>query len=106
MPQRSLNQNFLPYGNYTVAATATSQNIVVAEPTYGTPCTDLLISNSTTSVAFVSWGTTAQTATSSSFAVLPGAIMAVDTGTTPITNIAVILATGTGNVYLSIGIGN
>lgn len=105
MPQRALGQNFSPFNNYIVAATTSSTNQVVVQPTLGQKCRDLTISNNSTGVAYIAWGQTTQTATSSNFAVLPGAIMTIDMGLNPVTNIAVLLATGSGNVYLSIGIG-
>lgn len=105
MPIRYLGQNFCPYQNIALAATASSQNSVFTQPTSGLTARDLYIANTTAVTAFVSWGTTAQTAnTSTSFAVPAGAIMTIDTDIA-VTNVAVILASSTGNVYLSIGTG-
>ena len=109
MPQRSLGQNFAPFNNYVLAATTSSQNTVVTQPsttTGGKTCRDLYIYNSTAGVAFVAWGQTSQTAsTSTSFAVAPGAVMVIDMGDNPVTNIGIILGTSSGNVYFSIGNG-
>lgn len=102
-------KNFNPFNNYIVAASTTSANQVVAQPTGNdgapiTAATDLLVANNTTGVAFISWGLVAQTATNANVAVLPGAIMTFDMGT-PATNVAVLLSTSSGNVYISIGTG-
>ena len=105
-------KNFTPFNNYTVAFanTAASQNTVVVQPTNisggGISAQDLLISNSTSSVAFIAWGLTTQTAlVASSFPVLPGETMIIDMGQAA-TNVAVVLsAAATGSVYLSIGAG-
>lgn len=102
-------KNFSPYTNYIIAASTTSANQVVVQPTFnaGSPingATDLLVSNNTSGVAYVSWGLTAQTATSANIAIMPGAIMAIDMGLAA-TNVAVLLSAGSGNVYISIGVG-
>lgn len=99
-------KNFSPFGNYTVNTPgASSTNTVVTQPTNGRVASDLTISNATNQIVFVAWGLTAATATTSSFAVMPGAIMTIDMALAS-TNIAVIAAaTSTGAVYLSIGLG-
>ena len=98
-------KNFTPYGNYTVAASTTSANQVITQPASGEVANDLQISNSTAGVAFITYGTSAQTATSAGFAVMPGAIEVISMGNLPITNIGVILSAGSGSVYLSNGLG-
>lgn len=99
--------NFNPFNNYTVSASNVSADQTVVQPTDAsiTGATDLLISNSTAAVAFVRWGTTTQTAVTTDFAVLPGAIVCVNTGIA-VTHVGVILASGSGSVYLSIGVGS
>lgn len=99
------SKNFTPYASYTVSASTTSANTVVAQPAIGEAVTDFLVQNAASSTAFLAWGTTAQTATSAGFPVLAGSIMTISAGTVPITNIAVILESGTGNVYISTGAG-
>jgi hypothetical protein len=105
--QRTLNfQPTSNSSNYTVAATNASTNQVVTQPNNtGLAGIDLLISNGAATVAHLRWGTVAQTAVTTDFAVLPGETMVVNMGVAA-TNIAVILESGSGNVYLSLGIGS
>lgn len=104
-------KNFAPFNNYIVSASTSSANQVVVQPSaqseglpVGGGATDLLVYNATTGVAFITWGTTTQTATNAGVAVGPGAIMMFDMGI-PATNVGVLLSTGSGSVYISIGIG-
>lgn len=102
---RYTGKNFTPYETHAVSASTTSANQTFTQPAQGESARDLLVQNPTDAVVFVKWGTTAQTATASSFPVMPGAIMIIDTGTTPATNVAVLLSSGTGTIYLSLGVG-
>ena len=106
-------KNFTPFNSYVISASTASANQVVVQPTQTgagtimpvqTPATDLMVSNTTGAVAYVAWGTTAQTATSSNVAVAAGAIEIFDMGVAA-TNVAVLLASGTGSVDISIGVG-
>lgn len=98
-------------GNYTIAASTTGTNQVMQQPPSGTYGANgyntILITNSASSAAFLSWGMTNQAGvvSTSSFQVPPGAVMTIDMGF-PATNIAAILASGTGNVYISLGNGS
>lgn len=118
--QSSRTGNFNPYlKSYTLAATATSQNTAVTQPTTGDSnnaiqqtagegagYTDLLVYNASASaVAFVSWGTSAATATLTSAAFVPPGTSRVFNMGLAATNIAVILSTSTGNVYFAVGEG-
>lgn len=102
------NKNFTPYGNYAVTSpTGSSQNTVVTQPasTSGTQALDLLLNNSTNQTVFVAWSTSTATATTSSFAVPPGAVMVIDMGMAS-TSIAIIsAAAATGSFYFSVGLG-
>ena len=102
-------KNFSPFASYPISASTTSVNQVVSQPTFSvgmpiTPAQDLMVANNTSAAAFVAWGLTAQTATSSNVAVLPGEVAIFDMGTAA-TNVAILLSTGTGTVYISIGAG-
>lgn len=98
-------------GNYTIAASTTGTNQVMQQPpaaTYGANgYITLLITNSSSSAAFLSWGMTNQAGvvSTSSFQVPAGSVMTIDMAF-PATNVAVILASGTGNVYISLGNGS
>lgn len=106
MPQHVRNQNFSPFGNYAISATTSSTNQAVTQPTLGSIARDLYIYNPTSGIAFVAYGLTSQTAsTTTSFAVPPGAAIIIDTDIAT-TNVAVILSTGSGTVYISIGVGS
>lgn len=98
--------NFQPFGNYAVTLNGSSQNTVITQPTTTTGAlgaTDLMISNGSNAVIYAVWGIGVQTADTTKFAILPGAIVMVNTGVN-VTGVAVIGA-GAGNVYLSIGVG-
>lgn len=107
-------KNFKASGSsYTLSATTSSQNTVVAQPTpvagtagfAGGYC-DLHVYNSTTGVAFIAYGTSAATATTSSGDfVAPGAEVVISMGM-PATNVAIILSAGSGNVYFAVGEGS
>lgn len=103
--------NFCPKNNYTVAATTSSSNTVVANGTLneGSQYTDICISNNTAGVAYIKWGTTSQTAVVgglTSFPILAGETVTLNTGLA-VTNVGVILAGGTasGNVFITLGVG-
>ena len=105
MAQQARGQNFTPYGNYAISATTSSTNQAVTQPSSGTGARDLYIYNPNAGIAFVAYGTTSQTAnTTTSFAVPPGAAMIIDMDVFA-TNVAVIMSTGSGTVYISVGTG-
>jgi len=99
--------------SYTVAATTTSSNTVISQPSttsgsgYGSMgYSDLKIYNASTGIAFVSYGMSAATATTSSpDFIAPGAVEIISMGI-PATNVSVVLSSGAGNVYLCVGEGN
>lgn len=107
-------QSFNPILNYTVAATTNNVDTTIAQPTAvagaagtanGHTC--LLVQNQASGVAYVDWGTTAQTAAVGGLGSLPvpaNAALLVDMGG-PMTHVAVILGSGSGSVYLSVGNG-
>lgn len=105
MPQRALGQNFQPYQIVVISASTSSANTSVTQPISGMKASDLCIDNPTTAICYVAWGTTTQTAFNTSFPVLAGSAAKIFTGLPPITNIAVLLSTGTGNITASIGVG-
>lgn len=109
-------QNFFPILNYTVSATASSVPQAIAQPPNVTGSagnaggyTDVMISNSTVAVAYASWaagGTAVATVGGLNCVPIPsGATMVFAMGI-PATSIAVILSTGTGNVFVSVGNGS
>jgi hypothetical protein len=95
-----MNQPFRPAGTLTVAAsTANARGALVGGGN------SVLVFNSTTSVAFVRFGTDSTvTATAADTPIPPGLRMLVDAGPF-IQQAAVLLASGTGNVYFSRGDG-
>lgn len=110
-----LTANFNPLLNYTIAATTSSTNQVIGQPPAvsgfagnGNGHLDIFIQNGSSGVAYVKWGMSAQTAVVGgldSVPVMPGMAPVFHMGE-PATNVAVILGTGTGNVYVSIGSGS
>jgi len=107
-------KNFKGFGSsYTLAATTSSQNTVVAQPAavsgtagFAGGYTDLHVYNGASGTAFIAYGTSSATATTSSpDFVAPGAEVVIGMGM-PATNVAIILASGSGNVYFAIGEGN
>lgn len=99
--------NFSPSYNYTISASTTSAPQALTQNTVpgGNPIVDLAIKNATGSVAFVRWGKGTQTATTSDYAILPGTAEVIKMSSA-YDNVAVILASGTGSVYLSLGEGS
>ncbi len=90
---------FKPAQTLTLAATTTSVG-----GTFADTGDAVLIYNATATAAFVVVGNGAQTATLSGFPVLPGAQALIAAG--PLVNgVAVILPSGTGSVYATIGNG-
>ena len=107
-------KNFKGVGqSYTVSATTSNVNTAVNQPTAvagsagtGGGYTDLHVYNATTGVAFIAYGMTAATATTTSADfVSPGAEVIISMGV-PATNVAVILSTSSGSVYLAVGDGS
>lgn len=104
-------QNFKGFQqSYTLAATSSSQNTAVTNlPTGATGqggYTDLIVYNASSAVAFINYGMASATATvTSPDFVAPGATIVINMGG-PYTNVAIILATGTGNVYFAVGQGS
>lgn len=82
-----------------IAATTTSANMVLGAAATGV----LQIANTGTVVAFIALGTSAQTATTASYPILPGATVVISGGSA--TNIAAMTATGTATLYVSRGTG-
>lgn len=100
--------NFSPNSNYTIAASGTSTNIALTQPSEPGGSggnRDLQIFNSAAAPAFARWGEGTLTATTSDYVIAPGAIQVVRMGSN-YTSLAVILSTGTGNVYVSLGSGS
>lgn len=83
----------------TIAATTTSANTVLGAAATGV----LQIANTGTTVAFVAIGTSAQTASATSYPILPGATVVISGGSA--TNIAAMTASGTATLYVSRGTG-
>lgn len=108
-------KNFKGYQqSYAIAASTTSANQVVSQPAKSTESagygaggyTDLHIYNATAGIAFISYGMSAATATTSSpDFVAPGAEVVIAMGI-PATNIAVILSSGSGYIYAAVGEGS
>jgi hypothetical protein len=107
-------KNFKGFGSsYTLAATTTSQNTAVSQPAavagtagFAGGYSDLEVYNGSTGVAFIAYGTSPATATTSSpDFVAPGAIVILNMGM-PATNVAIILSSGSGNVYFAVGEGS
>ena len=91
---------FSPSATTTIAASTTS-----ASATLLGAGDVAVIYNSTTAVAFVLFGSGALTATAAAFPVPPSGRVIVQTGGL-VTNAAVILSTGSGNVYITLGSGS
>lgn len=83
----------------TINATTTSANTALGAAATGA----LQIANTGAVVAFVAIGTTAQTASTTSYPVLPGATVIISGG--GVTNLAAMTATGTATLYVSRGTG-
>lgn len=95
-------KNFEGIESVVIAATTSSQNITFSNPQ--PYATDLRVANSTGSTCFVAWGVGTQIASSPIHPVLAGEDVVFNKGTA--TDVAVILLSGTGNVYLEQGYGS
>lgn len=95
-------QGFTPVinGTVTAAATAASANFVM---TVGTNLQEAIFQNVGPNVAFLRYGTTAQTATANDFPLLPNIAYTLCIG--PANNFAVISPAGTATVYITAGEG-
>ena len=94
-------QPFRPAGSVGAAASTTVANVALAGGGQA-----ILVYNATTAVAFFRLGgASALTATTADTPVPPGGRMLVDAGPF-VTNAAVVLSTGTGNVYFTRGDGD
>lgn len=91
-------QGFTPVigGTVTAAATTSSANFVM---TVGANLQGTIIQNAGTAVAFIRFGTSAQTATLNDFPLLPNLSYIMCTG--PANNFAVITGAGTSTVYIT-----
>lgn len=85
----------------TIAATASSVGGTVAGS--GAPC--MRIVNDTASICFVKFGIGAQTATNADYPIPANSVEVMRPNVVDPTHVAVILATGTGNVYVTRGEG-
>jgi hypothetical protein len=97
---------FSPYlaGGVGIAASVTSASTTLNA--IGIANTELYVYNAATTVAFVTWGVGAQTATSTgtgAIAIPPGGTRVFEKGNAD--TIAAILASGTGTVYVMTGLG-
>ena len=91
-------QPFVPSGTATIAASTASAS---ASLSYGDT---VIVYNATTAIAFVAFGAGSATATTASTPVPPGGSLMLFVG--PVVNYAaVILSTGSGNVYVTAGTG-
>ena len=90
---------FVTGSTQTLAVTTTSANTVLGAAATGV----LQIANPGPAVAFVAIGTNAQTATSASYPVLPGATVVINGASA--TNIAAVTLAGTATLYVSRGTG-
>lgn len=100
-------EDFNPSLNYTISASTTSANQVIAQPTAPYGYRRIRIFNNAADIAFVTWGSASQTAvqdTVNCVQVGAGAIETFDMGSA-YTNVGVILiaAASAGKVYVSIG---
>lgn len=93
---------FRPAESKTISASTTSANAAWTAGV-GDKVTELRVYNAATAVAFIRWGTGAQTAVNTDMAIAPGATEVFYKGYS--NNVAVILASGTGSVYVSAGEG-
>lgn len=94
-----LDSNFFsPVESITVSAsTATAAG---SFKTTGIDAANMRVSNPTSAVAFVRWGSGAQTAVATDTPVLAGQSVMLPKGV-GIANVAVILSTGTGSIYFT-----
>lgn len=90
---------FQPVGTVTIAASTTSASSTL--PPGGDA---VLVTNSTTSVAFVRLDASAPTATAADTPVLPGSARLLSAPSL-ISSVAVILASGSGSVFVTRGSG-
>lgn len=94
-------QPFRPAGSVAVAASTTASNAALAGGGQA-----VLVYNASTAIAFFRLGgASALTATIADTPVPPGGRMLVDAGPF-VTNAAVVLSTGTGTVYFTLGDGD
>jgi len=94
-------QSFTPAQNKTISASTSSASQSFTGGAITT--TQVMISNETTSTAYVRWGVGAQTAVNTDTPVLGGTVQIFNKGLAD--TVAVILATGSGNVYITAGEG-
>lgn len=102
-------QDFAPLENYKLSPSTSSQN--QAFTTNASPSTtnypqgtDLMVYNGTSSLMYVQWGNSSQTATTSSAWVPPNSTVIFNCG--PVNNVAYMLdATASGNAWMSLGQG-
>lgn len=97
------SQSFTPVETITVSASTTTAAGAFSTGA-GIAANAMVIKNPTTAVAFVRWGSGAQTAVATDYPVLAGEQAYVPKGIS-IANVAVILSTGTGNIYFTAGNG-
>lgn len=95
-------QGFSPVigGTVTAAATAASANFVM---TVGANLQEAIVQNIGPNMAFLRYGTTAQTATANDFPLLPNVVYLLCTG--PANNFGVISPAGTATIYITAGEG-
>lgn len=104
-------QNFQSNQNYTIVGSTSSQNQAftqrdITNPLNGAGMSAIRVANNATGVAFVRWGKGAQAAVAATDDfVLPGEDIVFNMGYGN-DNFAVILPTGTGNIYVGIGNGS
>ena len=100
--------NFCPNQSYIISASTTTANQLIAQPSIpgGQPYTDLYVYNAAAAVAYIGWGTASNTAaTNANIAVAPGNTVILNMGS-GYNYVAALLASSTGNVYISVGNGN
>lgn len=88
--------------NKTISASTSSASVTWSDSEMAGDC--LRVFNGTTAIAFIKYGNGAQTATSSDYAVAPGAVEVLAVGSNTNT-VAAILSTGSGSVYVVKGSG-
>jgi hypothetical protein len=94
-----MTKPFEPNANHSLSASTTSAEVT----TLSASDNIVRIYNATSAVAYVRWGTTAQTAVTTDLAIPSGAVEAFTKNNA--TRIAAILASGTGSVYITTGNG-
>jgi hypothetical protein len=94
-----MNKVFEPKATYTIAASTTSAEITTLDATEN----QFRVHNPTAATCYIAWGTTAQTATTSSLPIGPGDSEVFTKGNA--TRIAALLSTGTGTISITTGAG-